>query len=90
MRKIIRYCLRCFVRCAATRPGPGRGGTDGRRLWHERNTVHGKERQETAPQAQPDAGKALVYVFGDEDIDNVTLRVGSAITRWGVERLEHG
>lgn len=37
------------------------------------------------PTAQPDAGKALVYVFGDEDIDNVTLRVGSAITRWGVD-----
>lgn len=38
------------------------------------------------PTAQPEAGKALVYVFGDEDIDNdVSLRFGDAITRWGVD-----
>ncbi len=37
------------------------------------------------PTAQPEAGKALVYVFGDEEIDNVTLHVGSAITRWGLD-----
>ena len=37
------------------------------------------------PTAQPEAGKALVYVFGNEDIDNVTLHVGSAITRWGMD-----
>ena len=38
------------------------------------------------PTAQPESGKALVYVFGDEDIDNdVSLRFGDSITRWGVD-----
>jgi hypothetical protein len=29
--------------------------------------------------------KPLVYVFGDQDIDNVALHIGGVITRWGVD-----
>jgi hypothetical protein len=37
------------------------------------------------PTGQPEPGKALVYVFGDEYIDNVTLHIGSVTTRVGVD-----
>lgn len=37
------------------------------------------------PMAQPQAGKAVVYVFDDEDVDNVTLHIGGATTRWGLD-----
>ena len=36
------------------------------------------------PTAQPEQGKALVYVFSDESIDNATLHIGGATTRWGL------
>ena len=37
------------------------------------------------PTAQPEPGKALVYVFSDESIDNATLHIGGVTTRWGVD-----
>jgi hypothetical protein len=39
------------------------------------------------PTAQPDPGKAIVYVFGGEDIDIGGLAIGkdSVTTRWGVD-----
>ena len=37
------------------------------------------------PTGKPEAGKALVYVFGDENIDNVPLHVGSVTTRIGLD-----
>jgi hypothetical protein len=39
------------------------------------------------PMAQPDAGKAIVYVFGGEDIDLGGFVIGKegVITRWGID-----
>jgi Protein of unknown function (DUF2846) len=37
------------------------------------------------PIAQSQTGKAVVYVFGDEEIDNITLHIGGVTTRWGLD-----
>lgn len=39
------------------------------------------------PTAQPEAGKAIVYVFGGQDIDlgGIVIGKGGAITRWGID-----
>jgi len=37
------------------------------------------------PTAQPEPGKALVYLFGDTELDNVELHVGGLVTRVGVD-----
>ena len=37
------------------------------------------------PTAQPEAGKALVYVIGDSSLDHVALHVGTPPTRFGVD-----
>jgi hypothetical protein len=39
------------------------------------------------PMAQPDAGKAIVYVFGGQDIDlgGFVVGKGGVITRWGID-----
>lgn len=37
------------------------------------------------PTAQPDAGKALVYVIGDAWYDNVSVHIGTPPTRFGVD-----
>lgn len=37
------------------------------------------------PVAQPEAGKALVYFFGDEDRDQAGLHIGGITTRWGID-----
>lgn len=39
------------------------------------------------PMAQPDAGKAIVYVFGGEDIDLGGFVIGKegVMTRWGID-----
>jgi hypothetical protein len=35
------------------------------------------------PTAMPESGKALVYVFGDSELDNTAIRIGGLITRVG-------
>lgn len=37
------------------------------------------------PAGTPEPGKALVYVFGDSQLDNVSLHIGGLITRVGVD-----
>jgi hypothetical protein len=37
------------------------------------------------PTAQPDAGKALVYVIGDSWFDNVAIHIGTPPTRFGLD-----
>ena len=37
------------------------------------------------PTAAPESGKALVYVFGDSELDNTALHIGGLITRVGVD-----
>jgi hypothetical protein len=37
------------------------------------------------PAGTPEAGKALVYVFGDSEFDNTALHIGGLITRVGVD-----
>jgi hypothetical protein len=37
------------------------------------------------PTAMPESGKALVYVFGDSELDNTAIRIGGLITRVGVD-----
>jgi hypothetical protein len=37
------------------------------------------------PTAQPDAGKALVYVIGDSYLDHVAAHIGTPPTRFGVD-----
>jgi hypothetical protein len=37
------------------------------------------------PIAQSQEGRAVVYVFGDEEIDNITLHIGGVTTRWGLD-----
>jgi hypothetical protein len=37
------------------------------------------------PFAPAKDNSALVYVFGNQDIDNVALHIGGVITRWGVD-----
>jgi hypothetical protein len=44
-----------------------------------------KSDKKSHPTGQPEAGKALVYVFGDEDIDNSGVHIGSVITRIGLD-----
>jgi hypothetical protein len=37
------------------------------------------------PITHPEPGKALVYVFSDEEADNATLHIGGVVTRWGMD-----
>ena len=37
------------------------------------------------PTGTPESGKALVYVFGDSELDNTAIHVGGLITRVGVD-----
>jgi hypothetical protein len=37
------------------------------------------------PTVTPESGKALVYVFGDSELDNTAIHVGGLITRVGVD-----
>ena len=37
------------------------------------------------PTGVPEPGKALVYVFGDSELDNTALQIGGLITRVGVD-----
>lgn len=37
------------------------------------------------PTGTPDAGKALVYVFADSELDNVAIHIGGLITRVGID-----
>jgi len=37
------------------------------------------------PAGTPGSGKALVYVFGDSELDNAAIHIGSLITRVGVD-----
>jgi hypothetical protein len=37
------------------------------------------------PTVAPEAGKALVYVFGDSELDNTAFRIGALNTRVGVD-----
>jgi uncharacterized protein DUF2846 len=37
------------------------------------------------PTGQPEAGKALVYLFSDEDLDNAAVRIGGLTTRFGID-----
>jgi len=39
----------------------------------------------THPAGTPEAGKALVYVFADSELDNVAFHVGGLITRVGID-----
>jgi uncharacterized protein (DUF849 family) len=51
------------------------------------NEVHFsvKTNKKQHPTAQPDAGKALVYVIGDSWSDHVAVHIGTAPTRFGVD-----
>jgi hypothetical protein len=37
------------------------------------------------PTGTPDPGKALVYVFGDSELDNAAIHIGGLVTRVGVD-----
>ena len=37
------------------------------------------------PTGAPESGKALVYVFGDSELDNASIHIGGLITRVGVD-----
>jgi hypothetical protein len=37
------------------------------------------------PTATPESGRALVYVFGDSELDNTAIHIGGLITRVGVD-----
>jgi len=39
----------------------------------------------THPTGTPEPGKALVYVFGDSELDNTAIHIGGLITRIGVD-----
>jgi hypothetical protein len=51
------------------------------------NEVHFavKTNKKQHPTAQPDAGKALVYVIGDSWSDHVAVHIGTPPTRFGVD-----
>lgn len=44
-----------------------------------------KREAHSHPTGTPEAGKALVYVFGDSELDNTALSIGGLITRVGVD-----
>jgi Protein of unknown function (DUF2846) len=46
-------------------------------------TVKTDKKQHPVAPSQP--GKALVYVFGDEEMDNIPLHIGGITTRWGLD-----
>jgi hypothetical protein len=39
------------------------------------------------PTATPESGRALVYVFGDSELDNTAIHIGGLITRVGVDSV---
>lgn len=53
--------------------GPDQAKFDVKRLAHSH------------PSGSPEPGKALVYVFGDSELDNVAMHIGGLITRVGVD-----
>lgn len=44
-----------------------------------------KRDTDSHPTGTPEPGKALVYVFGDSELDNVAIRIGALNTRVGVD-----
>jgi hypothetical protein len=42
-----------------------------------------KRESHSHPTGSPEPGKALVYVFGDSELDNATIHIGGLITRVG-------
>jgi hypothetical protein len=44
-----------------------------------------KREAHSHPTGTPEPGKALVYVFGDSELDNIALRIGALNTRVGVD-----
>ena len=44
-----------------------------------------KREARSHPTGSPEPGKALVYVFGDSELDNVTMHIGGLITRVAVD-----
>ncbi len=42
------------------------------------------------PTATPEPGKALVYVFGDSELDNAAIHIGGLITRVGIDGVWAG
>lgn len=44
-----------------------------------------KREAHSHPTGAPEAGKALVYVFGDSELDNTAIHIGGLITRVGVD-----
>ena len=44
-----------------------------------------KREAHSHPTGSPERGKALVFVFGDSELDNVTMHVGGLITRVAVD-----
>lgn len=44
-----------------------------------------KRNADLHPTGTPDAGKALVYVFADSELDHVAIEIGGLITRVGVD-----
>jgi len=44
-----------------------------------------KRQAHAHPTGTPEAGKALVYVFGDSELDNTGIHIGGLITRVGLD-----
>ena len=44
-----------------------------------------KREAHSHPTSAPETGKALVYVFGDSELDNTAIRIGALNTRVGVD-----
>jgi hypothetical protein len=44
-----------------------------------------KREAQSHPTGAPEPGKALVYVFGDSELDNTAIRIGALNTRVGVD-----
>lgn len=44
-----------------------------------------KREAHSHPTGSPEPGKALVYVFGDSELDNARMHIGGLITRVGVD-----
>src|SRR5579863_2770637 len=44
-----------------------------------------KRESHAHPMGAPESGKALVYVFGDSELDNTSIHIGGLITRVGMD-----
>ena len=54
-------------------------------MWSRRDKFEVKREAHSHPTGSQEPGKALVYVFGDSELDNTAIRIGALNTRVGVD-----